>query len=542
MSVRRTLAMGSLSAAAALAVATLWPVSQASAASYNINVNTVPGSVHHMISTKSTDPEFYTTGVWIGNGNPPGGGADATGWAQFIIPTLAAGESITSLIANVHCEQLTANPPGAYLAYTSDDGWNPIIGVRIFPTQSPYVADPSSQQTIANIGDFVPGDYQVDISSFLLQPGEGPGQPLSMSMNYFGGGIRGALLGYDNILWPSDPAAITLTLNTIIGGGASWSVDASGNWNEPAYWTGGVPNAVDATALFGSAITQPQTVTVDSPVTVGAITFDNANAYTLAGTSTLTLDVTSGSASISVLSGSHTISAPLALADNTTVSVVAGQTLSVSHVRGQGLSIASGTVKVLSGGTPNAAAGTSVVTSLSIAGGAQLDVTNNSMIVDYSTAATLVDDTRQMLASGQLTSSSTGGKLGYADNAVLHLTSFGGQTVDDTNLLIKFTYGGDANLDGQVDISDLGALATAWQTSAPWTGGDFDYSGFVDISDLGILATNWQLGVGSPLGPSFDEALASVGLAGVSVPEPTVGLLVMVGAIGQLARRKRAPR
>jgi hypothetical protein len=85
---------------------------------------------------------------------------------------------------------------------------------------------------------------------------------------------------------------------------------------------------------------------------------------------------------------------------------------------------------------------------------------------------------------------------------------------------VRYTYPGDANLRGQVDIADLGRLAAAWQTSADWVNGDFDYSGFVDISDLGILATNWQAGVGSPLGPSLDEALASVGLSGTSVTEP----------------------
>ncbi len=80
-------------------------------------------------------------------------------------------------------------------------------------------------------------------------------------------------------------------------------------------------------------------------------------------------------------------------------------------------------------------------------------------------------------------------------------------------------------------ISDLGALATAGQTSAVWSQGDLDYSGFIDISDLGKLATNWQLGVGAPLGPSFDQALASLGLTGTDVPEPAVlGAAVLLAA------------
>jgi fibronectin-binding autotransporter adhesin len=113
---------------------------------------------------------------------------------------------------------------------------------------------------------------------------------------------------------------------------------------------------------------------------------------------------------------------------------------------------------------------------------------------------------------------------------------------DDTTakqVTVGYTYYGDANLDGQVDVTDLGALATNWQTSSPWAGGDFNYDGFVDVSDLGALATNWQLGVGNPLGPgSLDAALASVGLGNVSVPEPSVIGLTLIG-LSVLRRRRR---
>ncbi len=97
---------------------------------------------------------------------------------------------------------------------------------------------------------------------------------------------------------------------------------------------------------------------------------------------------------------------------------------------------------------------------------------------------------------------------------------------------------GDANFDGLVDISDLGILATNWQTSPPdgWHGGDFTFDGIVDISDLGLLATNWQTSVGSPSG-SFAEGLAQVGLPPISVPEPAAAMAV---AAAMLLRRRRA--
>ena len=41
-----------------------------------------------------------------------------------------------------------------------------------------------------------------------------------------------------------------------------------------------VPNAIDASATFGSAITAPRVITVDSPEVVGTISFNNVNRYT----------------------------------------------------------------------------------------------------------------------------------------------------------------------------------------------------------------------------------------------------------------------
>jgi hypothetical protein len=193
--------------------------------------------------------------------------------------------------------------------------------------------------------------------------------------------------------------------------------------------------------------------------------------------------------------------------------------------------------------TPNDPSGTSVVTSLTINSNAKLDLTNNSMVVDYTgPVGTLVGDTRQNILAGKITTTSGTPLigLGYANNAVLSpvKSSFGGLTVDASSILIKYTYFGDADVDGDVDVADLGALATNWQTASVWSGGDFDYNGTVDVNDLGLLASNWQAGVGSPLGPSLQEALAAVGLGSVAVPEPTsCGLLGL--AVWTLTRRRR---
>jgi len=67
-----------------------------------------------------------------------------------------------------------------------------------------------------------------------------------------------------------------------------------------------------------SVISQPRTITVDQPQTVGTFNFDSLHGYTIAGPGTITVDA-DGGATINVVSGEHTIAAPLA--------IVAGVTL-----------------------------------------------------------------------------------------------------------------------------------------------------------------------------------------------------------------------
>jgi hypothetical protein len=54
-------------------------------------------------------------------------------------------------------------------------------------------------------------------------------------------------------------------------------------------------------------------VTLDTPSTVGTLVFDSAQAFTIAGTETLTFDDEGVAATLHVESGSHVISTPVAL-------------------------------------------------------------------------------------------------------------------------------------------------------------------------------------------------------------------------------------
>ena len=93
---------------------------------------------------------------------------------------------------------------------------------------------------------------------------------------------------------------------------------------------------------------------------------------------------------------------------------------------------------------------------------------------------------------------------------------------------------GDANTDGKVSIADLGAVADNYGRSgdANWTHGDFNGDGLVGIADLGALAD----GYGSSA-EGFD--LADGYGQGLTVPEPALMTVLLVGASALLPHRRR---
>ncbi|HEY7089195.1 MAG TPA: hypothetical protein VH518_13955 [Tepidisphaeraceae bacterium] len=208
--------------------------------------------------------------------------------------------------------------------------------------------------------------------------------------------------------------------------------------------------------------------------------------------------------------------------------------------------------------TPNDPSGTSIVKSLTLNAGSVLDLTDNSMIVDYTGAVgTLADDVRGHLRARRLNSSAATStrRLGYADNAVLHRSTFAGQPVDSTSILIKYTYAGDADLDGDADGVDIGTWATNFTGelggtgSTVWTQGDWDYDGDVDGVDAGLWAQAFtgELG-GAGLGsliiddPNIAPGAAAIlrGLGITVLPEPGIaGSLAGIAALALNCYRRR---
>jgi hypothetical protein len=126
-----------------------------------------------------------------------------------------------------------------------------------------------------------------------------------------------------------------------------------------------------------------------------------------------------------------------------------------------------------------------------------------------------------------------------ASGAAIYST-FDNAAVGAGDVLVKYTYYGDANLDGKVDGSDYSLIDNGYLTHATgWANGDFNYDGVINGSDYTLIdnAYNTQ---GAQIG-SNTAAQITAEIAGTSisaVPEPSSLILAAIAGAGVLGRRR----
>ena len=296
------------------------------------------------------------------------------------------------------------------------------------------------------------------------------------------------------------------------------------------------------TTLVGSGITVNK-IGTGSLVINSATPVNTTNIGSLSNIVSTSLNITGGTVTLDSASwfggANLTVGGSTVLNVNGKMGAAGASTLTV----GSGVTALTSNGKTAFSGTQS-----HFVASLTVGAAGQVDVGAGSLDINYGANPTPATAIKGYLAAGYASGAwnGVGGIVssGAAANPLFALGYYDaaeGATpaVPAGNLLVKYTYAGDANLDGQVDVTDLGALATKWQSSAEWSGGDFNYDGFVDVTDLGKLATNWQAGVPTAAPMTFGQALASVGLGGASVPEPAGIGFVGLALMGLAKRRLR---
>jgi hypothetical protein len=167
----------------------------------------------------------------------------------------------------------------------------------------------------------------------------------------------------------------------------------------------------------------------------------------------------------------------------------------------------------LGGGTNVIYVAPAVLDYLTAATGKYLDAGSSYMIVDYD-GASPITTVQTLLKSGRnngtwdgagIRSSAAGAAgntaLGFVEATEIFTTfpaSFAGQLVDSTAVLVKYTYYGDTDLNGNVNLTDFNRLAANFgMTGRRWFEGDFNYDTLVNLEDFNLLAMNFgQSGMG----------------------------------------------
>jgi autotransporter-associated beta strand protein len=297
--------------------------------------------------------------------------------------------------------------------------------------------------------------------------------------------------------------------------------------------SGGLVKSGSGTLILGTT----NTFSGDTTVSAGTLTLSGVVAST-------NVNVNGSSAHL-VVTSSGTISPTSNLS-------IAGSGASIAPASGSGIRPrALNSVTITGGGSLvlQAAASTPQRTVLSVASltltGSKLDLANNDLIITGTSATTIAGYIGSAFNSGSWTGNGLTSLIAQADSTSLHktavayatassigVTAFDGQNVAGSNVLVRFTYSGDANLDGAVNALDFNALASHFSSGAaiPWSSGDFNFDGFVNSLDFTSLAANFNLTL-----PAASSSLGGL------VPEPSLAaMLLLIGSPPW--RRRGTPR
>lgn len=359
---------------------------------------------------------------------------------------------------------------------------------------------------------------------------------------------------------------------TLILSGTTWTSTgnvALGSTNSPAGTASGPIGTATLRIQAGSTSTFAGTLTVNPNASVSVAgsgsrivttTLVNAGRATLATGTTASLGTVTNTGTLSfagtIQTGPLTNSAQLSVTGVTTLASLTGTgtttvsgSLTAPYLTQRSLVVStSGSVTLT--GTPTQL---SVLDNLSIANnGAPLGVrtysgalnlTDRDLIVHNGSLANLRDAVRASLtpAGGGLGTSlaSTITTLAVFPNqaapGVPFYSAYDGLLLVPTDVLIKYTYIGDTNVDGILNGADLANILEGLSAGLTgWQNGDTNYDGLVNATDVTNYLTALA-GYTDPLGPSGTGANAGI-------PEPTAILLTLPALATLTTRRPRLKR
>ena len=261
-----------------------------------------------------------------------------------------------------------------------------------------------------------------------------------------------------------------------------------------------------------------------SPLPAGGLTFNggpgadglqvdgNASANTVTVTSasltydTVPLNYTSLT-SLGVLPGTGADS--ITINSGTLTITPGGSTTQVNPVTFSSLAISAGAKLLVASPSVHAGRTVLIVSNLSDAGA--LDLGGNDMIVRSGSLSAITALAATGYAGGTWTGAGLSSYAAANDTSYLtalgviqasaaaNTSTFDGITIASTDVLVKYTYYGDANLDGTVNQTDEALLDAGYNGGLTgWANGDFNYDGVVNGTDYTFFDNGYN-NQGSPM-------------------------------------------
>lgn len=123
--------------------------------------------------------------------------------------------------------------------------------------------------------------------------------------------------------------------------------------------------------------------------------------------------------------------------------------------------------------------------------------------------------------------------VGVVDNAIAGYAAWpplDPHPLTGPEILAKYTYFGDADLDGRITSGDYLLIGDPSLGPVSWLSGDFDYDGAITSGDYLLIGGGQAAFDGAGGGPLVSQG---------AVPEPAGMALVSVGVLSLLARRRK---
>ncbi|HZZ43359.1 MAG TPA: hypothetical protein VFE58_10510 [Tepidisphaeraceae bacterium] len=480
------------------------------------------------------------------------GAGDASSQGTFIADLLAAnvvGAHKTVNVSNGILYIGTASAVAATGTVNVGSGGTLMLSSQVGPTVNPstgaYVVQSGGAIYLDGTTENLGGG-----ASFTFQPGS----LLALTSNAnTSAGAGWTTTGADVVV--TEPITVTGT-GLVLANGRRLTTAAFSD----ATVSGGAVSAASGASVVLLTASTGQTLQVNSNVQVGTTTDLQIGEAIPFNSLEGTVRQSVGQAgTVQMYGASNTARNLIIGGGNLTFGDGAGDALSVAAIRQGALTIGNGKITVRPNGTIT---GTSLLNSLTINAGS-LDLNDNDLVIDY-TGATVLSTIRGYLQTGRnagawngpgiaSTAAATDAQqrttIGYAEASQLlglsgaATATWSGQTVDATSLLLKYTWYGDANMDGKVDADDYALIDRGRAKGLTgWINGDFNYDGVVNSADYMLMDRVYGLQSGV-LSPAFlAEREAEFGDAYVtelvaSVPEP--GSMLIFALAGAMLSHRR---